>query len=291
VRMFAFGKGTEFGLGIVDRSGVARGVLREDPAFPGTLDELLAAGGSAVTDAARSLTMAGVIDLDAISFRPPLACTTRKIICVGLNYSEHTRESGYEPPNYPALFTRYPSSFVGHREPLIRPLASEKFDYEGELVAVIGTAGRHISRARALEHVAGYSICNDGSIRDFQHRTPQWTMGKNFDRSGSFGPYFVTADEVPPGAKDLKLQTRLNGTVVQSASTSDMVFSVADLISIVSEAMVLAPGDIIVTGTPSGVGAGRKPPLWMKAGDRCEVEIDRLGLLTNSVADETGAKQ
>lgn len=289
--MFAFGKGAELGIGIVDRNGVARGVLRGDPAFPGTIDELLHVGESAVTDAARSLAMARVVDLESITFRPPLACATSKIICVGLNYTEHTRESGYAPPTYPTLFTRYPSSLVGHRESLIRPLVSEQFDYEGELVAVIGARGRHISRSKALDYVAGYSVFNDGSIRDFQHRTPQWTMGKNFDRTGSFGPYFVTPDEVPPGGKDLKLQTRLNGRVVQSASTSEMVFSVIDLISIASEAMTLQPGDIIVAGTPSGVGAGRKPPLWMKAGDRCEVEIEGVGLLMNPVADETGAKQ
>jgi acylpyruvate hydrolase len=291
VRMFAFGKDAELGIGIVDRNGVARGVLRGDPAFPGTIDELLHAGESAVTNAARTLATARIVDLESITFRPPLACAASKIICVGLNYTEHTRESGYAPPTYPTLFTRYPSSFVGHREPLIRPLVSEQFDYEGELVAVIGVPGRHISRAKALEYVAGYSVFNEGSIRDFQLRTPQWTMGKNFDRTGSFGPYFVTPDEVPPGGKDLKLQTRLNGTVVQSASTSEMVFSVVDLISIASEAMTLQPGDIIVAGTPSGVGAGRQPPLWMKAGDRCEVEIEGVGLLMNPVADETGVNQ
>jgi acylpyruvate hydrolase len=289
VRMFAFGKGAESGIGLVDRHGVARGALRGHPAFLGTIEELLRAGESAVGEAVRSLATAGIVDLESITFKPPLACTTSKVICVGLNYIEHTHESGYVPPTYPTLFTRYPSSFVGHREPLIRPLVSSKFDYEGELAVVIGKAGRHISRARALEHVAGYSVFNDGSIRDFQHRTPQWTMGKNFDRSGSFGPYFITADEVSPGAKDLKLQTRLNGTVVQSASTTDMVFGVVDLIVSVSEAMALQPGDVIVAGTPSGVGAGRKPPLWMKAGDLCEVEIEGVGLLMNPVADEGGA--
>jgi acylpyruvate hydrolase len=289
VRMFAFAKGAEPGIGIVDRHGVARGALRGDSAFLGTLEELLRAGESAVAQAARSLASAAVVDLESIAFKPPLGCVNSKIICVGLNYIEHTQESGYAPPSYPTFFTRYPSSFVGHKEPLIRPSVSTNFDYEGELVVVIGRAGRHISRDRALDHVSGYSVFNDGSIRDVQHRTPQWTMGKNFDCSGSFGPYFVTADEVSRGAKDLKLQTRLNGKTVQSASTTDMVFGVVDLIVITSEAMALQPGDVIVTGTPSGVGASRKPPLWMKAGDRCEVEIEGIGLLMNPVADEVGA--
>ena len=164
---------------------------------------------------------------------------------------------------------------------------SDKLDYEGELVAVIGRGGRDIAKERALDHVAGYSIFNDGSVRDYQLRTPQWTVGKNFDGTGAFGPYFVTADQLPKGAAGLSLQTRLNGTVMQSTSTSDMVFDVATLVSLLSVAMTLEPGDVIVTGTPAGVGGARKPPVFMKPGDICEVEIEGIGVLRNAIAAQS----
>jgi 2-keto-4-pentenoate hydratase/2-oxohepta-3-ene-1,7-dioic acid hydratase in catechol pathway len=176
---------------------------------------------------------------------------------------------------------------MGHGSPIVRPKVSMQLDYEGELVAVIGKAGRHIAKADALSHVAGYSICNDASVRDYQFKSAQWTIGKNFDNTGPFGPVFVTADALPPGAAGLQLQTRLNGVVVQSASTSSLIFDVATLVSLLSEAVCLLPGDIIVTGTPSGVGLARKPPLWMKHGDVCEVEIEGIGTLTNPIRDET----
>jgi acylpyruvate hydrolase len=170
-------------------------------------------------------------------------------------------------------------------------VVSTQLDYEGEMVAVIGKGGRHISEARALDHVAGYSIFNDASIRDFQTKAPQWTVGKNFDGTGAFGPIFVTADELPPGGKGLRIQTRLNGQIVQNASTDDMIFDVVSLISIISEAITLEPGDILVTGTPSGVGFARKPPLFMKHGDICEVELEGIGILSNVVADDVAARQ
>jgi 2-keto-4-pentenoate hydratase/2-oxohepta-3-ene-1,7-dioic acid hydratase in catechol pathway len=212
--------------------------------------------------------------------RPP------KIICVGLNYVDHASESPYEKPKYPVLFLRVSTSLVAHGEPLIAPKSSEQFDYEGEMVAIIGKGGRHIPRDKALDHVAGYSVFNDGSVRDFQFKSPQWTSGKNFDGSGPFGPDFVTADELPPGAKGLKLETRLNGKTVQSANTNDLIFPVDELVAVASEAMTLEPGDIIVTGTPAGVGAFRKPPLWMKHGDVCEVEVEKIGVLSNPVKAE-----
>jgi 2-keto-4-pentenoate hydratase/2-oxohepta-3-ene-1,7-dioic acid hydratase in catechol pathway len=169
---------------------------------------------------------------------------------------------------------------------MLLPRVSSQFDYEAELVAVIGKGGRYIPREQALEHVAGYSIFNDGSLRDYQTRTHQWMLGKNFDASGAFGPEFVTADELPPGAAGLRIQCRLNGQTVQDANTRDMIFDVATLVSACSEAMALSPGDIVITGTPSGVGMARKPPLWMKAGDLCEVEIEGLGVLANPIAEE-----
>jgi 2-keto-4-pentenoate hydratase/2-oxohepta-3-ene-1,7-dioic acid hydratase in catechol pathway len=186
------------------------------------------------------------------------------------------------------VFARFSSSLIGHKAPLIRPRVSAQFDYEGELVAVIGRSGRRIPKAEALDHVVGYSIFNDASVRDYQLRTTQWTVGKNFDGTGAFGPWLVTPDELPPGASGLKLQTRLQGQVVQQASTADLIFDIAALVSLLSEAFTLEAGDVIVTGTPSGVGFARKPPLFMKAGDTCEVEIEGIGTLINPVVDEAG---
>ena len=211
----------------------------------------------------------------------------QKIVCVGLNYADHAKESPYEQPTYPALFCRFNSTLVGHGAPIMRPRVSEQLDYEGELVVIIGKRGRHITADRALEHVAGYSIFNDASVRDYQFKSPQWTAGKNFDATGAFGPGFVTADDLPAGARGLRLQTRLNGQTVQDATTGDMLFDVVSLITIISEAMTLEVGDVIVSGTPAGVGFARKPPLWMKQGDVCEVEIEGLGVLRNPIVDET----
>lgn len=220
-----------------------------------------------------------------LEFLSPLE-SPPKIICVGLNYFEHSKESNIEAPNYPTIFARFPSSLIGHGQPIVRPAASVQLDYEGELAVIIGRGGRHIPKASALDHVLGYSLFNDASIRDYQRRTPQWTVGKNFDGTGAFGPWIVTSDQLPPGCAGLKLQTRLNGQVVQQASIDDMIFDVATLISTLSEAFTLCAGDVIVTGTPSGVGAARKPPLWMKDGDVCEVEIDGIGVLRNGIVDE-----
>jgi acylpyruvate hydrolase len=192
-------------------------------------------------------------------------------------------------PDYPTLFARFSSSLIAHGEPIVRPRISDNLDYEGELLAVIGKGGRCIPRAAALSHVCGYSIFNDGSIRDFQLRTPQWTVGKNFDNTGPFGPVFVSADELPPGAHGLKIETRLNGRMMQSATTADLIFDVATLVALISEAMTLEPGDLIITGTPAGVGAARKPPVFMRAGDVCEVEIEGIGILRNPIADEAAA--
>jgi 2-keto-4-pentenoate hydratase/2-oxohepta-3-ene-1,7-dioic acid hydratase in catechol pathway len=176
---------------------------------------------------------------------------------------------------------------IAHGAPLIRPIVSEQLDFEGELAAIIGKPGRHIPVDQALDHIAGYAPFNEASIRDYQiARGQQWTLGKNFDGTGAFGPEFVTADELPPGAKGLHLETRLNGTVVQSANTDDLIFDIATLVSRLSEAVRLETGDVIVTGTPAGIGLFRKPQLWMKPGDVCEVEIERVGLLRNPVADE-----
>jgi 2-keto-4-pentenoate hydratase/2-oxohepta-3-ene-1,7-dioic acid hydratase in catechol pathway len=254
--------------------------------LPATLEELLRLGEAGM-DAARSALARATHRLPAagVALLAPLGAPS-KAIAVGLNYIDHAAESKFDPPTYPVLFHRFPSSWVGHGAPIVRPHVSEQFDYEGELAVVIGRGGRYIDKADAIGHVAGYSIFNDGSVRDYQFKSAQWMMGKNFDRSGAFGPDFVTADELPEGARGLQLKTRLNGRLVQDANTRDMIFDVATLVAVCSEPFELNPGDVIISGTPSGVGLARKPPLWMRAGDVCEVEIEGIGILSNPVVDE-----
>jgi acylpyruvate hydrolase len=285
VRFVRYQAEHEEGLAI-EQAGGARGLTASEAGYPGDFDALVRRGLPALEQAAKALSAGHSVDLAAVSRLPPIRAP-EKVICVGLNYRDHSAESGFKQPDYPTLFSRFNSSLIGDGAPIVRPFASDKLDYEGELVAIIGKGGRHIPLASALDHVIGYSIFNDGSIRDYQFKSPQWTVGKNFDGTGAFGPCFVTADELPPGGKGLRLQTRLNGEVVQSASTSDMVFDVATLIAIISEAITLRSGDVIVTGTPSGVGQSRKPPLFMKPGDTVEVEIEKIGVLSNPIADET----
>ncbi|MBA4489812.1 fumarylacetoacetate hydrolase family protein [Paracoccus sp. S1E-3] len=234
---------------------------------------------------ADKVAAAPALDEGNINAAPPLA-RPGKIICVGLNYADHTSESPYEQPDYPTLFPRFSTSLIADGAPIIRPQISQDLDYEGEMVAIIGKRGRHIPKDQALDYVAGYSIFNDGSLRDYQFKSPQWTVGKNFDGTGAFGPHVVSADELPEGAKGLRIQTRLNGQVVQDANTDDMIYTVADLISIISEAITLEPGDVIVTGTPAGIGMARNPKLYMKPGDVVEVEIEGIGILRNPVEDE-----
>ena len=284
MRFVHFVEGTSKGLG-VEQAGTLRGLTEKDHGYPGSLLDLLNAGADALKAAHDRLSDAPLIDLSKVRYLPPIE-RPGKIVCVGLNYAEHTKESPYEQPSYPSFFPRFASTLVGHGEPIIRPRVSEELDFEGELVVIIGTGGRHISKERALEHVAGYAIFNEASVRDYQFKSPQWTIGKNFDATGAFGPTFVTADELPPGASGLKLVTRLNGTIVQQGNTADMIFNVVDLISILSEAVTLEPGDLIVTGTPAGIGWARTPKLFMKPGDLCTVEIEGLGTLSNLIADE-----
>ncbi len=267
---------------VVDLSIAAPDLPGDWPAIlaAGALDRVAEAAAGATGDA---LVPAGDVRLMVPIPRPP------KILCIGLNYRSHAEETGMAIPDYPIIFTRFPTSLTAHDTPLICPAASDNFDFEAELVAVIGTAGRHIPKARALDHVMGYSICNEGSVRDFQFKSSQWAMGKNFDRSGAFGPEIVTADELPPGAAGLRIQCRLNGETMQDSDIDDLIFSVATLVSTISEVMTLEPGDIIITGTPPGVGFVRKPPLYMKAGDVCEVEVEGIGILRNGVVDEGSA--
>lgn len=270
------------GLAAETESGSFRALFRSDSGYPGDLKTLIAGGEGALAQAYEKLLSAQQFEAADLTLHPPIA-DPDKILCVGLNYRDHSQEVGFEQPEYPTLFARFSSSLVAAGDPIICPDDSDQFDYEGELVAIIGKAGREIPLADALDYVAGYSVFNDVSVRDYQFKTSQWTMGKNFDDTGAFGPVFVSANVLPPGCRGLKLETRLNGVVVQSANTDSMVFDVAQQVSTISRTMTLSPGDLIVTGTPAGVGVARKPPLWMRSGDVCEVEIESVGLLTNPV--------
>jgi 2-keto-4-pentenoate hydratase/2-oxohepta-3-ene-1,7-dioic acid hydratase in catechol pathway len=223
--------------------------------------------------------------LASLAFLPVIPQPS-KILCVGINYHSHVKETGRDVPTHPMIFTRFADSQTGHGQPLVRPRVSEKLDFEGELAVVIGRHARHVKAAGALAHVAGYSAYNDGSVRDWQRHTIQFTPGKNFPRTGGFGPWLVTADEIPDPST-LALTTRLNGNVVQSATIDDLIFPVDALVAYCSTFTNLDPGDVIITGTTGGVGAFRQPPLWMKAGDVVEVEITGgIGVLRNTIVDE-----
>ncbi len=216
----------------------------------------------------------------------PLAPRPGKVICLGLNYADHAAESPYDRPDYPVLFARFTTSLIGHRRPLVRPALSDQFDYEGELVALIGRHAHGVTSDDALACVAGYSIFNDASIRDYQFKSPQWTVGKNFDGTGAFGPCFVSADELPPGASGLQLTTKIGSDVMQDGNTAEMLFGVAETIEIISAAITLEPGDVLVMGTPGGVGFARKPPVFLRPGDTVTVTIEGIGELVNDVVDE-----
>jgi len=281
VKFVTYRNGETPGYGAVAGNGIVELGSRLE-AWP-TLDAALDAGGlAALADAASG--RAPDIALDAVTLLAPVQ-SPRKIICIGLNYRTHILETGRDTPTHPMLFSRYPDSLVGHGEDMLRPVVSDKYDFEGELAVVIGRTARHVSPETALSHVAGYSCFNDGSVRDYQRQTTQFLAGKTFWRSGAFGPWLVTPDEVGDVAK-LTLETRLNGEVMQRAETSDLLFSVADLIAFISKITPLHPGDVIATGTTGGIGAARKPPVWMKPGDRVEVEISNIGTLANRIADE-----
>ncbi len=246
--------------------------------------DLKAAVTAGLTGVAEAVASAAKTPISEVEWLPVIP-NPDKIICVGLNYEMHRKETGRSEVEHPTIFGRYANSQIGHLAPIVRPKVSTHLDYEGELAVVIGKPGRYISRAEAMEHVAGYACYNDGSIRDFQYHTHQFTPGKNFPDTGAFGPWMMTPDELGP-LPDLRLQTRLNGQVVQDATFGQMIFDIARQIEYCSSFTRLEAGDVIVSGTPGGVGAKRTPPLWMKPGDVVEVEIDRLGTLRNAIVGE-----
>jgi 2-keto-4-pentenoate hydratase/2-oxohepta-3-ene-1,7-dioic acid hydratase in catechol pathway len=262
-----------------------------DAKLPNDLGAVLAASNGdlkPLSDIAKRAPASGRRPLKGLKFGLPVA-RPGKIICLGLNYLDHVKEgpSRDNIPKFPSIFMRCLTSMVPHEQPIVRPKASEQLDYEAEMMLIVGKRAKHLTLANATSCVAGYSCSNEGSVREFQRKTTQWDMGKNFDRTGGFGPWMVTADELPDGGKGLKIESRLNGTVMQSDNTANMMFPVPDMLVYVTQGITLEPGDIIFTGTPSGVGHARKPnPIWMKDGDVCEIEVEGIGTLRNPIKDE-----
>jgi acylpyruvate hydrolase len=290
MKIVGFERDKALRLGVVEGDSVID-LQAADPRVPGDLGRWLADNDGDLEplgDIAKRAPSSARLPLAGLTFALPVA-RPGKIICLGLNYLEHAKEGGHQKPEFPSIFMRCQTSLTPHLAPIIRPFASETLDYEAELLVVIGRRMKHASITDALTCVAGYSCFNDGSIRKFQRRTSQWDMGKNFDRTGAFGPWVIDAEMVPPGAKGLKIESRLNGQVLQSDNTANMIFPVAETIVDVTQGMTLEPGDIIAMGTPSGVGHARKPPLWMRAGDVCEIEIEGIGVLRNPIAEEAVA--
>lgn len=275
---FSTAKGASYGA-VVDQGIVDLG-KRLGNRYP---DLLSLVAANAFGEAAKHLKEPQDHKLSAITWLPVIP-NPGKIVCVGLNYQDHVVETGRDNTEQPAIFLRLPESQVGHLQPIVRPKESKNLDFEAEIAVIVGKAGRRISQKDAWNHIAGYSCYNDGSVRDWQRHTIQWTAGKNFARTGGFGPWMVTADEIPPGTK-MTLSCRLNGEVMQKATTEQMIFKIPKIIEYVSTWTTLQPGDVLVTGTPGGVGARRTPPIWMKPGDKVEIEIDKVGILENSIAD------
>ncbi len=287
MKLASFREGARASYGVVTGDGVIDLGERYGTEWL-TLRDLL--GSGRLADVAASVAGAGPDHRLADIVFDPVIPNPDKIVCIGLNYRDHVAETGRTMTEKPVLFARFAGSQVGHGQPLVRPAVSEEFDYEGELAVIIGTPGRHISQADAISHVAGYSVYNDGSVRDWQRHTSQFLPGKTFAGTGGFGPFLVTSNEIPDPAR-LRLTTRLNGQVVQDTTTDLLITPIPALIAYISTVLPLLPGDVIVSGTPGGVGAKRAPPLWMKPGDRVEVEVSGVGTLVNPIISEKGAAQ
>ena len=273
--------GVRLGDKVIDLSKAA-------PDLPIDMIGLLEGGESSLAKAKAAANNAAddaKVDMSLVKLLVPIA-RPGKIICIGRNYAAHAAEGGAETPTYPEVFYRGSTTLIAQGEPIIRPKCSDKLDFEAELVVVIGKLAKHVAEADAGAYIAGYSLFNEGTLRDYQRKSSQWTVGKNFDNTGPFGPEIVTSDEVPEGAKGLRIQSRLNGQIMQDANTDDLVFTIHNLIYRLTECMTLEPGDIIVSGTPAGVGYARTPPVFMKPGDIIEIEVDGIGVLTNTIEDE-----
>jgi acylpyruvate hydrolase len=290
MKIASFAANGDVHLGVIEGDQVID-VNAVDKTLPTDLGELLRRSNgdlSAVKDAAKRAPAGARRPLAGLKFGLPVG-KPGKVICLGLNYLEHVKEGSQRDniPKFPTIFMRATTSLVPHRQPIVRPKVSETLDYEAELILVVGRRAKHLTVDNAYSCIAGYSCGNEGSVREYQRKTTQWDMGKNFDRTGGFGPWLVTADELPPGGKGLKIQSRLNGQVMQSDNTNNMMFPVAECIAYITQGMSLEPGDVVFTGTPSGVGHARKPnPVWMKPGDTCEIDIEGIGVLSNPIEAE-----
>ena len=276
-------------LGIVEGDQVID-LNAADGNLPGDLGEILAKNNGdtrPLADIAKRAPASARRPLADLTYRLPVG-RPGKILCLGLNYLEHVKEGPQRDniPKFPTIFMRGLTSLVPHGQPIMRPQVTETLDYEAEMILVVGKRAKHLTAANALSCIAGYSCGNEGSVREFQRKTTQWDMGKNFDRTGGFGPWLVTADELPNAAKGLKIESRLNGKVMQSDNTDNMMFPIVEMLVYITQGMTLEPGDVIFTGTPSGVGQARQPPVWMKNGDTCEIEIGGIGVLRNPIANE-----
>jgi len=282
MRLVTYRHGERESFGVVLEEGIVDGARALGGRFP-DLKSVLASGG--LSELARAVQGSTPdVALSAVQLRPPIP-NPDKILCVGLNYVAHREETGREKSEYPALFTRFANTQVGHLQPLMRPSASTELDYEAELAVVIGRRGRRVKREDALSIVAGYSCYHDATLRDWQRHTHQYTPGKNFPATGGFGPWIVTADEIPDPSK-LTVVGRLNGKEMQRSATDLLIFDVPALIAYITTFTELVPGDVLSTGTPGGVGFKRTPPVWLRAGDVFEVEVDGVGVLRNPVVDE-----
>jgi acylpyruvate hydrolase len=282
---FASGNQGETRLAVVDGDSLID-LNKADASVPPDLRLALKAGID-LQAAAKAAIASKAARIPAASVKlAPLVPEPGKIICLGLNYFDHAKEGGRDKPEYPWFFLRCASSLVAPDAPAMLPRVSDRFDYEAELAVVIGKTAKHLTQADALSCVFGYSCFNDMSVRDYQKKTPQWTIGKNFDATGGFGPVLVTADELPAGAAGLRIQSRLNGEIMQDANTTDMIWDVKETIALITEGLTLEPGDVIIMGTPAGVGQARKPPVFMKHGDKVEIEIEQIGILRNDIVAE-----
>lgn len=266
------------------KDGQAHNLSKQLPEIGDDLTALSQSGE--LLSKAKALTLSDGIDLEQITPALPIQ-KPPTIICLGLNYIEHIKEGGYDIPDYPALFMRGSNSIMAAGAPMVRPNCSIQLDYEAELMIIIGKRGRHISEAEALDYVFAYTVFNDGSIREYQRKTHQWTPGKNFDNTGAIGPYSVTPDDLPEGASGLTIESRVGDEVLQSSNTANMIWGVAKAISIISEYTTLEPGDHIAMGTPPGVGHAKKPePRWLKPGEVVDIEIESIGICSSPITDE-----
>jgi 2-keto-4-pentenoate hydratase/2-oxohepta-3-ene-1,7-dioic acid hydratase in catechol pathway len=286
MKLASFRHGGKGSYGIVTDSGIIDLGKRLGGTYP-DLRSLLTAGGPLELPEVKQLSESreGDYPLSEIEFAPVIP-NPDKIICVGANYAEHRNEAKLAPTQHPIIFFRLARSQIGHEEPMLLPPESEKLDFEGEIAVIIGREGRRIPAEEAYQYIAGYSCYNDGSVRDWQTHTNQWGPGKNFNGTGAFGPWMVTSDEIDPRQTPLTLLTRLNGEVVQQTTTDHMIFSIPQVVNYVSTFTTLLPGDVIITGTPAGVGAARKPQRFMKEGDVVEVEVSGIGVLRNRIQSE-----